>query len=304
MTKPNSSDPLKDEQTARFRNILKGDEELEPTQLSEPSAPVTKRLPKPAETAANPPRKTGGLRLPAVKPAPQKEPKKEAVKETVKVADRKTTKGTVPEVDAESKSRRERYKSAFWTVTGTLSLVVDAILIAIVIVLLIYVRRLNIQVKELMSLSSMPLDTVSGLYSNFEKMNTAHIITTIPYDTEIPVQFDLQINQPTEVVLSQDTPISGARVTLTTGGLEISNAPANIILPAGTRLPIQLTLTVPVNSNVPVHLLVPVNIDLATSELGVPFTGLMDVLEPLYCLLDPLAVDAQGLLICEKAKTP
>ena len=44
--------------------------------------------------------------------------------------------------------------------------VVDAILIAIVIMLLFYVRRLNIQVKELMSLSSMPLDTVSGLYSS------------------------------------------------------------------------------------------------------------------------------------------
>ena len=304
MTKPNSSDPLKDEQTARFRNILKGDEELEPTQISEPSAPVTKRLPKPAETASNPPRKTGGLHLPPVKPAPQKEPKKEAVKEKGKVAEKEATKGIVPKVEAGSMSRRERYKSAFWTVTGTLSLVVDAILIAIVIMLLFYVRRLNIQVKELMSLSSMPLDTVSGLYSNFEKMNAAHIITTIPYDTEIPVQFDLQINQATEVVLSQDTPISGARVTLTTGGLEISNAPANIILPAGTRLPIQLTLTVPVSRNVPVHLSVPVNIDLATSELGVPFTGLMDVLEPLYCLLDPLAVDAQGLLICEKAKTP
>ena len=27
MTKPNSSEPLKDEQTARFRTILKGDED-------------------------------------------------------------------------------------------------------------------------------------------------------------------------------------------------------------------------------------------------------------------------------------
>ncbi len=155
-----------------------------------------------------------------------------------------------------------------------------------------------------MSLSSMPLETVSGLYNNFEKMNQAHIITTIPFDTEIPVQFDIQINQQTEVVLSQDTAINGARVTLTTGGLEISNAPANIVLPAGTRLPIMLTLTVPVNKSVPVQLLVPVDINLATSELGIPFTGLMDVLEPLYCLLDPFAVDSQGMLICEKAATP
>jgi hypothetical protein len=118
------------------------------------------------------------------------------------------------------------------------------------------------------------------------------------------VQFDIQINQQTEVVLSQDTPINGARVTLNTGGLNITNAPANIVLPAGTRLPILLTLTVPVDKQVPVHLVVPVDINLALTDLGVPFTGLMDVLEPLYCLLDPEAVDSQGVLICEKAQTP
>ena len=50
----------------------------------------------------------------------------------------------------------------------------------------------------------------------------------------------------------------------------------------------------PVDKKVPVHLMVPVNINLALTDLGVPFTGLMDVLEPLYCLLDPEAVDAQG----------
>ena len=150
----------------------------------------------------------------------------------------------------------------------------------------------------------MPLETVSGLYANFEKMNQSHITTTIPYDTEIPVQFDLNINQPTVVVLSQDTPINGARVTLNTGGLNITNAPANIVLPAGTRLPIQLSLSVPVSQNVPVHLLVPVDINLASTDLGTSFTGLMDVLEPLYCLLDPTAVDSQGVLICDKAKTP
>jgi hypothetical protein len=293
MTKPNSSDPLKDEQTTRFRNILQGDKDEETALRPVSPAPVRERPPKPVEPSPAP-RRSGRTRLSAVKPTPE-------TKTEMKTAgDAATGAGT----RSGTTNRKERYKSAFWTVTGILSLLVDALLIAIVIILLFYVRRLNIQVKELMSLSSMPLDTVSGLYTNFEKMNDAHIITNIPFDTEIPVQFDLQINQQTEVILSQDTPINGARVTLTTGGLEISNAPANIILPAGTHLPIQLTLTVPVNRNVPVHLLVPVDIELATSELGVPFTGLMDVLEPLYCMLNPLAVDARGMLICEKARTP
>jgi hypothetical protein len=287
MTKPISSDPLKDEQTTRFRNILKGDKDEEPKIPPKSSPPVPDRVPQAVEPILLS-RGSRGTRLSAVKPTPESE----------------TGAGVISGGGSGLKSKKDQYKSAFWTVTGTLSLVVDAILIAVVIILLFYVGRLNIQMNELKSLSSVPLQTVSGLYNNFEKMNAAHIITSIPFDTEIPVQFDIQINQQTEVVLSQDTPINGARVTLTTGGLEISSAPANIVLPAGTRLPILLTLTVPVNKSVPVHLLVPVDIDLATSELGVPFTGLMDVLEPLYCMLDPLAVDSQGRLICDKARTP
>lgn len=194
--------------------------------------------------------------------------------------------------------------SAYWTVTSTVGLFVDAVLIAIIIILLFYVRNLNLKMNELIGLADMPLDTVKGLYSNFEIMNNAHIITSIPYDTEIPVAFDIQINQQTEVVLSQDTAISGARVTVATGGLEITNAPASIVLPAGTRLPIMLSLTVPVNKMVPVSLNVPVDINLSQTKLGEAFTGLMDVLEPLYCLLDPLAVDKDQILICEKAKFP
>ena len=66
---------------------------------------------------------------------------------------------------------------------------------------------------------------LSGLYSNFEKMDRAHIKTEIPISTDIPVQFDIQINTQTNVVLSQDVTITGARVTLQTGGLEIVQAP-------------------------------------------------------------------------------
>lgn len=277
MTKPNSSEPLKDEQTARFRTILKGDEDEQPKRASDPPRSILDGLPR-APKPASPTPEPRAARASAAKPP--------------------------PEAVAGRKSPSERYTHAFWNVTSWMALLVDSILIAVVIILLLYVRRLNLQMNELMSLTSMPLETVSGLYDNFEKMNSAHIVTTIPYDTEIPVQFDIQINQQTEVVLSQDTPINGARVTLTTGGLNISNAPANIVLPAGTRLPIMLTLTVPVDKMVPVHLMVPVDIDLAVSDLGVPFTGLMDVLEPLYCMLAPKAVDAQGVSICEKAKTP
>lgn len=278
MNESNSSKPLKDETTARFRAILDGDKENELTPASESPRSLLDRLPRAVKPASPPAEET---------------PHKPSAAETSRL-----------ETEATQKSRKERYRHAFWDVTSWVGLLVDAVMIAVIIILLFYVRRLNVKVNELMSLTSMPVETVSGLYKNFEKMNNAHIVTTIPFNTEIPVQFDLQINTQTEVILSQDTPINGARVTLTTGGLEISGAPANIVLPAGTRLPITLSLMVPVNKMVPVSLNVPVDIDLAKSDLGVPFTGLMDVLEPLYCLLDPEALDSNNVLICEKAKTP
>lgn len=282
MTKPNSSDPLKDEPTGRFRTITNWKDDEDPPQEPALRSVLEDRLPhtiKPASPPPEPPRQPP----PAARPSPAQAP---------------------PETGSGRKSRKERLTSAFWTVTSTMSLTVDAILIAVVIILLFYVRQLNFELNELKSLSSMPLETVRGLYKNFEKMESARIVTEVQLNTEIPVQFDLQINTQTEVVLSQNTPISGARVTLSTGGLEISNAPADIILPAGTRLPITLVLTVPVSKNVPVSLLVPVNIELAKTDLNAPFVGLQDVLEPLYCLLDPKAVASDGILICEKAKTP
>ena len=273
MTTNNSADPLKDEQTARFRTILKGDQEEELARPPEPSRSVLDLLPRAPKHASAPP-----------KP-------------------RTSSTNPPPKAEAGLMSRKERYRYAFWDVTSWIGLVIDVIMIAVIILLLLYVRRLNIQMKELMSMSTMPLETVSGLYKNFEKMNNAHIITTIDYKTDIPVKFDLQINQQTEVVLSQDLQISGAHVTMSTGGLEISSS-ANIVLPAGTRLPITLSLNVPVDKTVSVNLQVPVDIPLASSDLGPAFTGLMDVLEPLYCMLDADAVDSLGVSVCEKAKTP
>ncbi|GIK10150.1 MAG: hypothetical protein JETCAE02_27810 [Anaerolineaceae bacterium] len=297
---------LNDDTAARFRAIMDGDDEVErvpaaPTPPPEPSGGVLDRLPRASEdeTAASapPPEPSGGVldRLPrAVKAASAPGP----------AAPRSPVGKTRPGSGVRFKVERERLAPAFWTITSWIGLAVDAILIAVVIILLLYVRRLNVQYNQLLALKDMPLDTVRGLYSNFESMNNAHIRATIPLATEIPVQFDLQINQQVQVALSEPVRINGATVTVVTGGLEISNAPADIILPAGTLLPIWLTLTVPVDKMVPVAMQVPVDIDLAQTELGASFTGLMDVLEPLYCLLDARAVDRNNVSICEKAKFP
>jgi hypothetical protein len=92
-------------------------------------------------------------------------------------------------------------------------------------------------------------------------------------------------------MLSQDVTISGALVTVQTGGLNITNARATIVLPQNTVLPINIeNLVVPVDQKVLAVLDVPVDIPLDQTELHEPFTGLQQVVRPWYCLIEPNAI--------------
>lgn len=179
---------------------------------------------------------------------------------------------------------------AFWTLTSVLSLVVNVILIIVLIIL-------GQQVFALKNIVSQQL--IDGLYSNFVKMDQAHIQTTIQINTTIPVKFDLPVKTNTTVILTKDTTIKGTRVSLSTGGLTILSAPTNITLPAGTVLPIALDISVPVSTTVPVVLTVPVDIPLNQTELHQPFTGLQEVLQPYRDLLKGLP-NSWNDLLCKK----
>ncbi|MEZ0394918.1 MAG: hypothetical protein ABWK53_00580 [Anaerolineales bacterium] len=161
---------------------------------------------------------------------------------------------------------------AYWTVTGTISLIVNAILIAAVLILSRYVYVLSARLSNDL--------LYNGLYESFGAMDAASIRTQIPVNTIVHASLPVTINQTTEVVLTRDTTITRAYVTLSTGGLEIVRAPTNIILPAGTVLPVQLNLTVPVEADIPVSLVVPVNIPLNQTELHGPFVTLRRAVEP------------------------
>lgn len=173
---------------------------------------------------------------------------------------------------------QNHFSPAFWTITGVLSLIVNVILI----VTLILVGQ------ELFSVRALVLDLVTGLHSNFVKMDTAHIQTTIQVNAQIPVVFDLPVKTNTTVILTEDTNLPNTNVSLSTGGLTITNAPANITLPAGTHLPIALDITVPVSTMVPVQIPVAVDIPLAQTELHEPFVGLQNVVKPYQDLLAQL----------------
>jgi hypothetical protein len=198
---------------------------------------------------------------------------------------------------ASSSNSRETSRShlgpTFWTIASVISLIMNGILILVLIIILF-----NLPKFQVGSALTMGNSLLGGLYTNFEKMDRADITTNVQVDTTIPVKFDMQLNQQTNVVLSQDVRIDNARVTVNTGGLNITNALTTIVLPQGTTLPVVLNLTVPVDTTVPVTLNVPVNIPLDQTELHEPFVGLQDVVRPFYCIVNSSAVNLDGLPLC------
>lgn len=180
-----------------------------------------------------------------------------------------------------SGSRSYKFLPAFWTIASVVSFTVNIVLL---IILLFMLQNFNTVGVTALGISD---HLLRGLYTNFVKMDQAHIRTTIPVRQEIPVQFTLNVSGPTNVTLSEDVSITGALVTVNTGGLNINRARANIVLPQGTVLPIFIdNLVVPVDQRVLAELNVDVDIPLNETELHEPFVGLREVVEPFYCLIE------------------
>jgi hypothetical protein len=187
---------------------------------------------------------------------------------------------------------RETTHRAYWDVATTFSLIVNAVLVGILIVMALQIRNLKTTVNNLLG----------GLYGNFVKMDQASINTTITVNAQIPLDFTLPVSQNTQVVLTGNVVIPNAHVVINTGGLNI-NSLASVTLPAGTSLPIALNLAIPVQSTIPVSLQVPVNIPMSQTELHQPFTGLQTTLLPLYCTFNKNAQYPDGTYICAEHDT-
>jgi hypothetical protein len=196
------------------------------------------------------------------------------------------------------RTRRLQFLPAFWTIASLMSITVNIILIVILLIVFQMLGAIQGTANDKIS------GLLGGLYTNFVKMDQASIQTSIHVEKEIPVNFNLNVSGPTNVTLSQPVTISGALVTVQTGGLNIVNAQARIVLPQGTVLPINIeSLAVPVNQSVLAVLDVPVNIPLNQTQLHEPFVGLQKVVEPWYCLVEPNAT-VNGLQVCSPFATP
>jgi hypothetical protein len=211
------------------------------------------------------------------------------------LADQPATQPQMEELQAaQDMPRRERFLRALWTMASAISMIVNVVVL-IFLVIAIWAYR-EIQVPEGLD-ATMVNKLLSGLYSNFEKMDRATIRTVIPVDAQIPLDITVPVQTTTQITLSETVNIPNAQVVINTGGLNI-NSTARVTLPAGTPLTVNLNFDLPVQDTIPVHLDVPVNIPMANTELHEPFVGLQDVVRPLYCLVDPNATGIDTQLVC------
>ncbi len=137
---------------------------------------------------------------------------------------------------------------------------------------------------------------VGGLNDSFIMMSNATISTTIPLDKELQLNTVIPLSTTTDVRIIQDVPLSvNATFILPAGGGTI-NGTVVLALPANTTLPVALNLDVPVNQPVHVSTDVPVQIQLSETDLGVPFTKLQNLFNPLNALVTNLPSSNEELV--------
>jgi len=177
-----------------------------------------------------------------------------------------------------------RYLPAFWTVASIFSLIVNMILIALLIGLGRNFFALKAQIAN---------GLVNSTSENLALMDQAHIVTSVPVQTEIqlkddlPIDFKLPVNQSTQILLSQDTRITGAYIYLNNTPVE-----TDLTLPAHTPIQVSMNMTVPVVTSVPISmtvplsLQVPVDIAINQTDLHQSIIGLQGAIEPYKTLFD------------------
>lgn len=185
--------------------------------------------------------------------------------------------------EEETKPARLRLLQAFWTFASVLSLIVNVILIAILLVALQMLGAIQLTANDQVS------GLLGGLYTNFVKMDEATISANIPVDAVVPLNIIVPVQATTRITLAENVVIPNAHVRINTGALNI-DADATVTLPANTPLMVNLDFPLTVQNSIPVHLDVPVTIPLNRTELHEPFVGLQKVVEPFYCLVEPNAV--------------
>lgn len=169
--------------------------------------------------------------------------------------------------------------NSFKTVAIWISFITNIVFLIVLILLVMQLFQIKNGILE-------PL--VDGLHRNFVGLDEAVIVRTIEVSDNVPVIFDLPVNQRTSVTLTEDVPIAANATFTLPGGGGLINGRVDIVLPQNLVLPIELTMNVPVNTQIPIELPVEVEIPLNETQLHDPFVNLRELLEPYVRMLDNL----------------
>lgn len=182
-----------------------------------------------------------------------------------------------------------RVLPAFWTIGGILSVVANVVLLTMV----------GQTPRSVLELGNAGLESraLAGVFSGLQKMDQAHIRTSIPLVTTLSLDASVPVKTSTSMTLARDVLISGAHVSLNAAGVSI-DAPADVTLPAGTVLDINLDLVLPMTSILPVAAEIPVDIAVQDTELHVAIQELQDSLRPLLCAASPNSLLPDGTALC------
>jgi hypothetical protein len=201
-----------------------------------------------------------------------------------------------------------RFWHAFKDIAVIFSFVVNFVLVVILLVISIPALRATLALK---SGTVEPL--LNDLDAAFVQLGESKIDTTIAIDQCTPISFTLPLSEPldidftldiqehTAVVLQEPVPLNGlpARFNLPGGGGMI-NGSVSLSLPAGLRLPVWLDMSVPVRKTIPVRMEVPVD-QQVNIVMDVPVqihlgeAGLAPAVEELRAVFRPVRVQIERL---------
>lgn len=178
---------------------------------------------------------------------------------------------------------------AFWTVACIASLAANAYL-------LVTLSGLR-QDLRLLGTAAPSSRLLVGIYSGFEQLDKAHIKTSIPIRSTIPLELKVPLQTTTKITLADDTVVDGAHVKIATELFNI-DAPASVTLPAGTSLNVALNLEMPVQTTVPIAIDVPVDIAVQDTDLHPAILSFQQTIQPLLCSTSPSVLSLSGEQIC------
>jgi hypothetical protein len=129
---------------------------------------------------------------------------------------------------------------------------------------------------------------LGDLDNAFAALGDTKIETNVDLQQPLDIQFDLPLEQDTNVVLTEPVPLQANATFFLPGGGGSINGTVSLSLPEGMQLPVSLSLMVPVETTIPVEMDVPVEIQLDEAGMGPAIEQLRGVFEPLNQMLDQL----------------